>query len=236
MSELYDQDVNWCRRRMPKNLLAMMLDVGPQLVIAGGYIRSCISNEPVADIDVFCPNATTAQAFAKQIADGRKIIQTENAITVLGHKYPIQFITRWTYEKPEDVVPSFDFTIARAAFWRDKAADKWVSLCDESFYRDLAAKRLTYCQPRRNEDAGGSMLRVLKFYQKGSRIPMDSLGAVIARLVNGVDIDKIENGKEETTEDQWSKVVTGLLREVDPNVDPDHSAHLPSSKATDDES
>jgi hypothetical protein len=36
-------------------------------------------------------------------------------------------------------------------------------------------------------------------------------------------------------EEQLAKVLTGLLREVDPNVDPTHEAHLPSMKEEDGE-
>jgi len=145
----------------------------------------------------------------------------------------VQVIHRWTYDVAEDLVQSFDFTIAKAAVWFDPVVG-WNSMCDETFYPDLAAKRLTYTSPQRNEDAGGSMLRVLKYYQRGYRIPLDSLGAVIARLMSGVEFDKIREGREETQEKQLAKVVTGLLREVDPNLDPSHIAHLPS-EAEDDE-
>ena len=81
-------------------------------------------------------------------------------------------------------------------------------------------------QPQRNEDAGGSMLRVLKYYQKGYRIPLDSLGMVIARLTKAFDASKIDLKNEFET----SKIITGLLRQVDPNVDPTREAHLPSSQ------
>ena len=72
------------------------------------------------------------------------------------------------------------------------------------------------------------MLRVLKFYQRGYRIPLDSLGAVIARLCQAVNWGKIET--HGNTEAQLGKVLTGLLREVDPNIDPLHESHLPSTE------
>ncbi|KKK50630.1 hypothetical protein LCGC14_3123090 [marine sediment metagenome] len=68
------------------------------------------------------------------------------------------------------------------------------------------------------------MLRVLKFYQRGYRIPLDSLGAVIARCVTGIDFEKIDS-----TEENYAFVLTGLLREVDPLVDPEHISHLPAT-------
>ncbi len=80
------------------------------------------------------------------------------------------------------------------------------------------------------EDAGGSLLRVLKFYQRGYRIPLDSMGAVLARLCKAVDWDLVKGqGTATSWEEQAAKVLTGLLREVDPNIDPDHIAHLPST-------
>jgi len=133
---------------------------------------------------------------------------------VTGYSIPIQFIHRWTFDAPEKVIASFDFTIASAALWYEKRiTDKgrWVSLCDDSFYADLAAKRLIYRSPVRVEDAGGSMLRVLKFYQRGYRMPLDSLGAVMGADVQGA----FDHTKSDLSDEgQVAKVLTGLLREV----------------------
>ena len=75
------------------------------------------------------------------------------------------------------------------------------------------------------------MLRVLKFYQRGYRIPLDSLAAVINRLMHGVNEEKIRNEGENT--DAWrTRVITVLLHEVDPLVDPDHISHLPASNTS----
>ena len=139
-------------------------------------------------------------------------------------RIPVQFIHRWTYETPADLLPSFDFTVARAAIWYEEKG--WATLCDDRFYPDLAGKRLVYCSPARNEDAGGSILRVLKFYQKGYRIPLDSLAAVVTRLIGGVrDIGAVfERGEAEV-----ARILTGLLHEVDPDIDPTHVAHLPAT-------
>jgi hypothetical protein len=42
-----------------------------------------------------------------------------------------------------------------------------------------------------------------------------------------VDHDKVANG-ELPYEQQMAKVITGLLREVDPNIDINHLSHLPA--------
>lgn len=178
----------------------------------------------------------------------KKIHETDNAFTLRCYKPAIQIIHRWTFPPhagsafagtSEDgataVAASFDFTVCCAVIWwgvdetegghplDDKTIWKWRSYCDPRFYSDLAAKRLIYRRPVRVEDAGGSMLRVLKYYQREYRIPIDSLGAIIARVACAV-----EKGAYDRGEEQVAKVITGLLREVDPNVDPNHVAHLPA--------
>jgi hypothetical protein len=176
--------------------------------------------------------------MGKDKTSSSRIFESDNAYTIYGYTTTPQIVHRWTFPNPREVVPSFDFTIACAAFWWSPESHivpaQWESLCDPNFYSDLAAKRLVYRSPERNEDAGGSMLRVLKFYQRGYRIPLDSMGAVIARLCQGVKWSEIArdaklNGISE--EQQLGDVLSGLLREVDPDLDPSHIAHLPSLKA-----
>jgi hypothetical protein len=203
--------------------------------LAGGYIRACVANEPVADIDLFAPDEERASLYARVLAGDEKISKSKNAFTfrIKGFDTPIQVIHRWTFAKPEEVIESFDFTVAKAMVWCSSGSvdhtRKWESLIHDDFYSDLAAKRLVYTSPIRNEDAGGSVLRLLKFYSKGYRTPLDSLAAVIARLVvQGV----VEEGLSKlgpTREEAMTVALTGLLHEVDPLLDPEHIYHLPST-------
>lgn len=236
MDQLSKFDLLWSTQRLPKNLLKAMKDHGARIVVAGGFIRSCIANETINDVDVFCPSKTNALELALTLkVHGERMITTDNAYTITGVGLTVQIIHRWTFANPLDIVPSFDFTIARAAIWFDKETLEWQSACDPSFYQDLAGKRLVYCSPIRNEDAGGSMLRVLKFYQRGYRIPLDSLGRVMSRMLSGVsevNFEKRSTMEKSAWESQIGHVLTGLLREVDPALDPDHIAHLPSSEQT----
>lgn len=233
ITNLNHADLQWALRRAPIQLLAAMKRMPGSVIVAGGFIRSVIANEEVHDIDVFVSSPALGVALADILTENNrtKQVETQNAITLKCFKPVIQIITRWTYEQPGDVISSFDFTIARSAFWHDGAS--WVGMCDPDFYRDLAAKRLVYCCPVRNEDAGGSMLRVLKFYQRGYRIPLDSLAAVIARLASGLVLDDSMRHGDKIDESRCAHVVTGLLREVDPDIDPGHIAHLPAENAKD---
>ena len=227
MRPLEQYDLAWCLRVAPRNVVNFLRE-NPQFVVAGGFIRACVAGEKPSDIDIFAPSKAMAEAGARELQGGDNFISTDNAFTVVKKaKFSIQFIHRWTYEYPQQILDSFDFTIAKAAFWWEngfengRQVSRWQGLCDDNFYPDLAAKRLNYCAPIRNEDAGGSMLRVLKFYQRGYRIPLDSLGAVIARLVKGSPVNWV-------SEAAFARDITAKLIEVDPSADPAHIAHLPA--------
>jgi hypothetical protein len=208
-------------------------------MLAGGFIRACVANEELQDVDLFAPDADTAGLYAKILAGDNGTVWTSvNAHTVRRPDValPIQVIHRWAYTTAEELAESFDFTVAKSVVWclgrRDPATHRtgWASVTHSDFYADLAAKRLVYTAPKRNEDAGGSMLRVLKFYQRGYRIPLDSLAAVTARLVAGAakNVDLVELDGATFREDAVAAVLTGLLHEVDPLQDPQHIFHLPS--------
>ncbi len=234
------QDLSWALQRLPKNLKTIMQEkdwIG-NIFVGGGYLRSIVAGEKINDVDVFVKSEKDAELLAYKLAfDKKDIIKTDNAFTVKG-KIAIQVIYRWLFEKPEDVSNSFDFTICCAVIYcepkqgevhKNECPVKWDSFCDPRFYIDLASKRLVYRSPVRNEDAGGSMLRVLKYYQKGYRIPLNSLGSVIARLTKAIDVKQVNI----TDEVAVAKVITGLLREVDPQIDPEHLSHLPSIETED---
>lgn len=230
------QDLSWAIRRLPKNLKDLMEQpewLG-RIYVGGGYLRSIVSNEQVNDVDVFVESKEVAELLAYKLAKEKSdVYTTENAFTIKG-QMTVQIIHRWVFNRPEEVSNSFDFTVCCAVIFcknytdfstEDKKTEAtWDSYRDDRFYTDLAAKRLVYRSPVRNEDAGGSMLRVLKYYQRGYRIPLDSLGAVMARLVKEIDQNKVDLKDEKAV----AKLLTALLVEVDPAIDPGHLAHLPS--------
>lgn len=225
--KLDKHDLNFAATRLPKILIEVMKDKdwADHIFVGGGYLRSIVSGEKVNDVDIFVSTKEKAELLALKLCSNKKdLIQTENAYTVKGF-IPIQIIHRWVFEKMEDVSNSFDFTICCAVLKWNIEQKCFESYCDERFYIDLASKRLVYRRPIRNEDAGGSMLRVLKYYQKGYRIPLDSLGYVMARMVKEVNFNLVNSDNEE----EVGRELSGLLREVDPSIDPNHASHLPST-------
>jgi hypothetical protein len=211
-----------------------------RIFVGGGYLRSIVAGEKINDVDVFVSSKETAELLAYKLAREKSdVYVTDNAFTVKG-KLPIQIIHRWLFDDAEGVVNSFDFTVCAAAFYYAPSGNSWKegwsSYINARFYQDLAAKRLVYQMPERNEDAGGSMLRVLKYYQKGYRIPLDSLGKVMARMVKEIRFDEFPMGQTNAEYESYiAKLLTAMLVEVDPAIDPEHIAHLPNSEDVNEE-
>lgn len=225
--KLAPEDMQRIIRSLPKDVVKELKGANGKLFLAGGFIRARIAGEQVSDIDLWGADkkdlAQRAELFAAK--RGVRVMPTDNAFTILQEgRAPVQFITRWTFDHPEACCESFDFTIASAAIWYEVGAydfdegsneysnGKWCSYCHDSFYRDLAAKALVYMSPARNEDAGGSMMRVQKFLHKGYSISPGNMAKVIARLAMGIRF--IASSAQDET---WlSQLLLGLLREVDP--------------------
>ena len=216
MNTLTDNDLRYVASRLPKDIRDLLTAHPGKLFLAGGFVRATIAGETPADIDLFGNDADWLRKVASGLAltrQGARTHRSENAVSVLtSGRMMIQFITRWTFDTPDALVASFDFTVCQAAIWRTPGGG-WQSRCSESFYPDLAARRLVYTSPVRIEEAGGSMLRVIKYIQRGYNIQVPSLGAVVARLVGAVDYSDTVREDEAFR----ARILTGLLRQVDPN-------------------
>lgn len=211
-------DRRFVAERLPRDLRDLMKVHGGKLFVGGGFLRSVIAGEEINDIDVFGSDKDFLLKVANGLSaqrPGSKIHTTKNAITLLTpNRMTIQFITRWTFDRPDELVKSFDFTVCQAAIWRSAGNNgDWHTRCSSRFYEDLAARRLWYTSPTRDEEAGGSMLRVIKYVKRGYSIQVSSLGAVIARLAV-----KIRESGMTGDEVGMADVLTGLLREVDPRL------------------
>lgn len=219
MNTLTPNDLHFVVSRLPKDVVALLRD-DPRLCVAGGVIRALIAQEKASDIDMFGPSADVLKATADKLAKVRtereektRVHRTDNATTVFTPgRLPVQFITRWVFSDFSNVVASFDFTVCQAAIYFDPTIKAFQSQCSETFYSDLAARRIVYTAPIRNEDAGGSLLRVIKYIKRGYSIQVQSLGAVCARLYSGIRSDSQAMHDEPAR----AKVLAGLLREVDP--------------------
>lgn len=208
---LTDYDLRHVVERLPRDVRDLLTRFASELFVGGGFIRATVANEEPSDIDLFGVDKESLLAIAQTLhasRDGSKLHESENAITLLTPNWlPIQFITRWTFKNATELVKSFDFTVCQAAIYRfaNVSNAPWLSVCGDRFYIDLAARRLWYTNPVREEEAGGSMLRVLKYTKRGYSIQVESLGRVIARMT-----------KNKPDHMPWDGHFVEQLREVDP--------------------
>jgi hypothetical protein len=211
---LEKHDLRYVAQRLPKDIRDLMKTHGHHLMVGGGFLRATIAGEVPNDIDLFGSSAEQLDKIATalmSVRPGSKKHTTKNAITVITpDRLPVQFITRWVFETPFRCLASFDFTVCQALVWRSLTGNgEFNGIVGERFYQDLAARRLHYTSPVREEEAGGSMLRVIKYIKRGYTIQVGSLGAVIARLHVAVRDSALAQERPEMA-------IAGLLREVDP--------------------
>lgn len=232
-ASLRDYDVLRITRRLDERVINVLKAYPNEIFLTGGFIRAIVAGEPPNDVDLIVKDIHVAGVAAGQLQGDSKrpVIKTDNAYTLPKYRPVVQVIHRWTYDNPKACLAEFDFTIACAALWWDGSA--WRSLCHDNFYSDLAAKRLVYLAPQRHEDAGGSMLRLLKFYRRGYTAPLTTVAAVMTRTFAGVRDQALvrwtyDDGLEDA---DIARYVTGLLHEVDPEIDPDHIVHEPGTPA-----
>lgn len=219
--ELTPNDLRYVVMRLPRDIRKLLSENPNRLYVGGGFIRATVAGEMPSDIDLFGDDPSLLLTLAELLRSRRsgdgervKIHKSKNAITFLtAGRLPIQFITRWTFNTPADLVASFDFTVCQAAIWRegDQPNSAWRSEAGDAFYVDLAARRLVYTHPKREEEAGGSLLRAFKFTKRGYSIQVNSLAGVVARLSA-----KVRDSRLADTEEGMTTVLAGLLREVDP--------------------
>lgn len=213
MAVLNSDDMRHVLAMLPKDIIDLMRKC--PILLAGGYLRARIAGETVNDIDLTADTSEACKAYAHVLATDRKgeLFRTKNAWTVLSPpRSPVQFIHRWTFTDPDELIASFDFTISKAAVWFDRTAMAWKSVVASTFYEDLAARRLVYTFPQRNEDAGGSLLRVQKFLSRGYHISPEEFAKVISRFLGGVHDSNLWSSDEVGR----AAVLAGLLRQADP--------------------
>lgn len=195
MRDLNIADRNWAVSRLPTELRQTMEQEPGPIVVAGGFLRSTITGDEVRDIDVFVGDGLRARVLARRVLAAMKlpaeVYATPNAISLRGTHPMIQIITRWTYDCLDACLASFDFTIAQAGLMYNRRCEQWDGRCHPRYYEDLAAKRLIYTSPARDEDSGGSMLRLLTFVSRGYGAPLATTAQVVGRVL-GSEPDPIE--------------------------------------------
>jgi hypothetical protein len=160
--------------------------------VAGGYVRDIISGKDPKDIDVFVQDEIVAKEVQDRLEwdlESARTKENKNSVTVdsydpLVTMPPIQIINRWYVWPPEELVKTFDWGICQAAVYYD--GREWQGVCTQAFVDDLANETATYMAPDRDEDAGASVLRMVKLARKGYFVDEESIAGCVGRFVGKV--------------------------------------------------
>ena len=187
---LREEDVLRAAARLPEKLGASLMDLGSRVgvraFVAGGHVRAAITGERTRDVDVFVRDRETADELIETLGGGAH--ETEFALSVSVGGRPVQVIHRWTFESPAAVIRHFDFSVCQGAIWYDGSA--WRGACSEDFYPDLAARRLRFQQAdaiREPVEAGGTLLRLMKYAGRGYSASPETVAAVAFEAVTRTD-------------------------------------------------
>lgn len=183
VSTLRAVDVERCIEQLPSAVRDALVRHPEGLVLAGGFVRDVVTGDGVRDIDLFASDEALAVTVANELAVKMGVgMHSGSNLFTLASSPPVQVSFCMPFDCPVEVVEKFDFTVCRASLWHDCGV--WKSKVDPRFYPDAAARRLRYCSPDRLEDRpGASLVRILKFYERGYRVSLTSLGRAVARLV-----------------------------------------------------
>lgn len=210
MIPLSPHDVRWSVARLPRRVAGLLAALGSRALVGGGHVRASIAKEEGSDVDVFVRDQATADVLVDKL--GEPDFETQFAFTYFGDHAPIQVVHYWHFKTPDELLEHFDFTVTQAVIWRDRSA--WAGRCSEHFYPDLAARRLVYTQHegRPPLEAGGTLLRLLRYAGKGYTAPLTTLAQVASEAVaaNGTCEDLMESLLGIDPADRWPEWVAGV--------------------------
>lgn len=178
-------------KALPPEVRDLLMDCGEHLCVAGGFCRDILAGRDPKDIDVFGVSKRvmddTIDTFGWENTWNRK--QTANAVTFepffpKDGEIPVQFVTRVYYESHEDLINSFDFSVCQIGVYFD--GKQWIGLCSEQCWKDIPLQKATYMDPDRDEDPGGSLLRMVKFAGKGYKIGETDVANVVGRFYSNL--------------------------------------------------
>ena len=105
MRDMERCDLQWCIRRLPAKVIEIMKKYPTRVCVAGGFVRSCVANEKINDVDMFTESKDLAKLIAFELCEkDQKPHESENAFTVSVKRTCVQLIHRWTFATPELVI------------------------------------------------------------------------------------------------------------------------------------
>jgi len=116
--------------------------------IAGGCFKDVFTNKEFRDIDIFFETEkdfNDALEFYRKNTDYSFVYENKNAVCFLNIKTKKKIeLVRSRFEKVEDMLKTFDFTIVKFAYYKeyDGETTEWKYLYHPSFFEDLSNRKL----------------------------------------------------------------------------------------------
>ncbi len=117
--------------------------------IAGGVFKNIFNDEPIRDIDIFFETKEDFDGgveYFKKHNDWGKSYENNNCIAFYHKidKTSVELVKRF-FLSPQEVISMFDFSIVRAAYFKQENEDKGISykfMYIDRFFEDLHQKKL----------------------------------------------------------------------------------------------
>ena len=141
------------------------LNCNPNIIVAGGCIRSMLLREWPQDIDIFFKNKEAFEEFKRQSDQDNKVTyETENSVVYKEHKIdgkvvPLNLVKIAYYETPEKCIETFDFTISQFALDKDQNIIATEGAILDLYGKRLVIDKLTY--------PVSTIRRMIKFTKRG---------------------------------------------------------------------
>lgn len=150
--------------------------------IAGGAITSVFTGQPINDVDFYFKSKEDFIIAVGQAYDERFwcLAATDRAVTFANGDGIIQLMHFDFFSNANDVFDAFDFTVCMGAY--DLDAKEFVF--QDNFFKHAAQRHLNFHSGTRYPY--GSLLRVLKYQDRGYRINRGDL------LRIGLSLQKVE--------------------------------------------
>ena len=189
-------------RRLPDDVKAGLVAMGPRAVVAGGYLRSLGSQvipgkhasghfveESPKDIDIFVPDVNGMSEMSHYLQSRRCVGHRRYRAGMLawrgtltfkqlpGETPEVQVVGEWSFEKPAEVIENFDFTVSAAALWW--TGTEWAGAAWEFWAENMEARLTSYMDDA--PDPAGTLMRLQRYIRLGYHVPMPSLTAIAVR-------------------------------------------------------
>lgn len=209
--------------KLPEDVKRLLEHFGSGLTVAGGFCRDAFIGEEPKDVDIFAVSpeilAEALLWFKTEAKDYQLERQKTNSVNFVSNfddeqacfkdVAPVQFINRVFFPMHGELIRSFDWSICQIAVYYI-LEDGWKGICTQEFGKDIQSETLHYTAPDRDEDPGASVLRMMRFTQRGWKPTEESIARCLGRFTSVIAGDILSP----VTEEDYTEKIKICFRHV----------------------